>query len=146
MQNFSEAFLMPINDTIVVPNGDGAEAFVHADDIASVAAATLADPTKHAGASYAPTGPQALTVTQTAEIISTAVGRTITYRAIGQDAWIDAMDAAGVPRDYTAMLRLLTATVASGNGSQPNDDVHTVTGRSPISFANFAAEAAPVWK
>jgi uncharacterized protein YbjT (DUF2867 family) len=146
MQNFSETFLMPINDTIVVPNGDGAEAFVDVDDIAAVAAATLADPATHAAATYAPTGPDALTITQTAEIISAAVGRTITYTAIDQDAWIDAMVAAGVPLDYTTMLRMLTSTVASGNGSRPNNDVLTATGRSPISFADFAAEAAPVWK
>ena len=49
MQNFSATFLMPVNDTIVVPNGDGAEAFVDVDDIASVATATLADPATHAG-------------------------------------------------------------------------------------------------
>jgi uncharacterized protein YbjT (DUF2867 family) len=146
MQNFSATFLMPVNDTIVVPNGDGAEAFVDVDDIASVAAATLADPATHAGAAYAPTGPEALTITQTAEIVSAAVGRTITYSAIDQDVWIDAMVAAGVPHDYTMMLRLLTSTVACGNGSRPNDDVLTVTGRPPISFVDFAVQAAPAWK
>ena len=83
---------------------------------------------------------------QTAEIMSTAVGRTIIYTALDQDTWIDAMVAAGVPHDYTTMLRLLTSTVASGNGSRPNDDVLTVTGRPPISFVDFAARTAPVWK
>lgn len=48
MQNLSETFLTPINDTIVVPNGTGAEAFVDVQDVASVAAATLADPATHA--------------------------------------------------------------------------------------------------
>jgi uncharacterized protein YbjT (DUF2867 family) len=146
MQNFSEAFLMPVNDSIVVPNGTGAEAFVDVDDIAAVAAATLADPTAHAGATYAPTGPDALTVTQAAEIMSAVVGRTVTYTAIDQDTWIDAMVAAGVPHDYTVLLRLLTSTVASGNGSRPNEDVLTVTGRPPMSFADFAVQAAHAWK
>jgi uncharacterized protein YbjT (DUF2867 family) len=146
MQNFSETFLRPVNDTIVVPNSNGTEAFVDVVDIAAVAAATLADPATHAGATYAPTGPDALTITQAADIMSAAVGRAITYTAIDQDAWLDAMVAAGVPHDYTVMLRLLTSTVASGNGSQPNDEVLTVTGRSPISFADFAAQAAHAWK
>jgi uncharacterized protein YbjT (DUF2867 family) len=146
MQNFSETFLMPVNDTIVVPNGTGAEAFVGVDDIAAVAAATLADPATHAGATYAPTGPAALTITHAAEIISAAVGRTITYTAVDQDAWIDAMVAAGVPHDYTTILRLLTSTVASGNGSRPNDHILTVTGRPPLSFTDFAAQAAHAWK
>ena len=38
------------------------------------------------------------------------------------------------------------SAVASGNGSRPNDDVLTVTGRPPISFADFAALAAHAWK
>ena len=61
MQNFSETFLKPIDGAITVPTGDGREAFVDADDIAAVAAATLADPSSHAGAQYAPTGPERLT-------------------------------------------------------------------------------------
>jgi uncharacterized protein YbjT (DUF2867 family) len=146
MQNFSESFLIPLNDAIAVPNGDGAEAFVDADDIAAVAATTLADPEAHAGKCYAPTGPEALTVGRAAEVISAAVGRTITYVPIDQDAWIAAMVGAGVPEDYTMMLRQLTSTVASGNGSRPNSDVETVTGRPPISFADFAAKAAPAWR
>jgi uncharacterized protein YbjT (DUF2867 family) len=119
MQNFSASFLIPMNDAIAVPNGDGAEAFVSTDDIAAVAAATLADPAAHAGKSYAPTGPEALTVGQAAEIISAAAGRTITYIPIDQDAWIAAMTDAGVPEDYTAILRILTSTVASATDHDP---------------------------
>ncbi|MEB4209529.1 NmrA family NAD(P)-binding protein [Mycobacterium sp. 94-17] len=146
MQNFSESFLAPVDDTIVVPNADGAEAYVAVEDIANVAAATLADPVAHAGAAYAPTGPEALNVTQAAEIISEATGRPITYCAIDQDAWIEAMSAAGVPHDYTVILRLLTSTVAGGNGSRPNEDVRAVTGRAPISFEEFATHTADTWK
>src|SRR6202790_5702520 len=62
MQNFSETFLKPLDGVIVVPTGDGAEAFVDAEDIAAVAAATLASPNAHADAHYAPTGPEALTL------------------------------------------------------------------------------------
>jgi uncharacterized protein YbjT (DUF2867 family) len=40
----------------------GAEAFVSVEDIAAVAAVTLTEPETHAGRSYAPTGPQALTM------------------------------------------------------------------------------------
>ena len=50
MQNFSETFLKPVSDEIVVPNGTGAEAFVSAEDIASVAAATLCRGADPAGA------------------------------------------------------------------------------------------------
>jgi uncharacterized protein YbjT (DUF2867 family) len=70
MQNFSETFLKPVDGLITVPTGDGAEAFVDAEDIAAVAAATLASPDGHAGAQYAPTGPEALTVSDAADVIA----------------------------------------------------------------------------
>jgi uncharacterized protein YbjT (DUF2867 family) len=50
MQNFSETFLKPAGGAIAVPAGDGAAAFVDADDITAVASPTLADPHAHAGA------------------------------------------------------------------------------------------------
>ena len=146
MQNFSETFLKPVDGEIVVPCGRGAEAFVSADDIASVAAATLCDPARHAGRAYAPTGPEALTFEKAAELISLAVGRRISYRDVDRDAWIDAMIQAGVPVEYGSVLRTLTETVASGCGSQPNDDVLTATGAPPIRFEAFAAGTAAAWR
>src|SRR5580692_18096 len=146
MQNFSETFLKPVDDEIVVPNGTGAEAFVSAEDIASVAAATLAEPERHAGRSYAPTGPDSLTLDEAAKMISVAVGRTIVYRDADRGEWVDAMVRSSVPAEYGEVLRTLTETIASGRGSQPNGDVLAVTGAAPISFADFAAKTAPAWK
>ena len=62
-----------------VPTGNGSEAFIDADDIAAVAAATLADPAAHAGAAYSLTGPEALTVAEAAALISEATGQAIMY-------------------------------------------------------------------
>jgi uncharacterized protein YbjT (DUF2867 family) len=146
MQNFSETFLKPADDEIVVPTGTGAEAFVNAEDIASVAAATLSDPERHAGRAYAPTGPEAVTMDDAARIISVPVGRKIVYRDTDRDAWVNAMINSGVPAAYGDVLRTLTATIASGHGSQPNDDVLTATGTKPTSFTEFAANTAAAWK
>jgi uncharacterized protein YbjT (DUF2867 family) len=146
MQNFSETFLKPVNDEIVVPCGTGGEAFVDAEDIASVAAFTLSDPVRHSGRAYAPTGPEALTFEKAARLISTAVGRRISYRDVDRDTWIKAMTAAGVPTDYADVLRALTETIANGHGSRPNDDVLTVTGTPPLPLKDFAARTASEWR
>lgn len=146
MQNFSETFVKPVNDEIVVPCGMGAEAFVNAEDIASVAAATLSDPARHAGRAYSPTGPEALTFEEAAAHISNAVGRKISYRDIDRNAWINAMIQAGVPAQYGEVLRTLTETIASGRGSRPNNDVLTATGKAPTRFAEFATKAAAAWR
>ena len=146
MQNFSETFLKPVDDQIVVPTGTGAEAFVDAEDIASVAAATLAEPGRHAGRAYAPTGPESLTLDEAAQAISAVAGRTIIYRDTDRDEWVHAMVRSGVPAEYGEVLRTLTETIASGRGSQPNGDVLAATGTAPASFAGFATTTAPAWK
>ena len=145
MQNFSETFLKPIDGVITVPTGDGAEAFVDAEDLAAVAAATLAGPDAHASAEYAPTGPEALTVSDAADVIADVIGQPAKHNDIDRNAWIDGSVAAGVPAAYGERLRMLTETIASGHGSRPNNDVHNVTGRPPISFANFARRTAQAW-
>jgi uncharacterized protein YbjT (DUF2867 family) len=145
MQNFSETFLKPVDGVITVPTGDGAEAFVDAGDIAAVAAATLASPGAHAGAQYAPTGPQALTVSDAADIIAGVTGWPAKHNDIDREAWIDGSVAAGVPAEYGETLRMLTETIASDHGSRPNSDVQNVTGVPPTSFADFARRTAQAW-
>jgi uncharacterized protein YbjT (DUF2867 family) len=146
MQNFSETFLRPVDGRIVVPTGSGAEAFVDAEDIASVAAATLARPDLHAGAVYAPTGPESLTVADAAKYISAASGKRIEHADIDRDGWIEAMTQSGVPAAYGTILRMLTETIAAGHGSRPNNDVQTATGSPSIRFEEFAARTAQAWK
>jgi uncharacterized protein YbjT (DUF2867 family) len=132
--------------TITVPTAGGAEAFVDAADIAAVAVETLVDPDAHAGAAYAPTGPEALTVAEVADIIAGVVGRPVRHNDIERGAWVDGAIAAGVvPADYGVMLNWLAEMIASGRGSRPNDDVRRVTGSPPASFADFAHRNAHAW-
>lgn len=145
MQNFSETFLVPHNGAIAVPTGNGSEAFIDADDIAAVAATTLADPAAHAGAAYSLTGPEALTVAEAAALISEATGQTITHLDVDREEWIASLVAHGIPAVYGAVLRPLTETVASGNGSRPNGLVGQITGRPGRTFRDFARKNAAAW-
>src|SRR6202521_327833 len=97
MQNFSETFLKPVDGVIAVPTADGSEAFIDASDIAAVAAGTLASPDAHAGAAYALTGPEAMTVSEAAEIIARATGRPVKHDDIDREVWIQGSVAAGGP-------------------------------------------------
>ncbi len=146
MQNFSESFLKPIDRAIIVPTGDGAEAFIDVDDIAAVAAITLADPQAHSGEAYSLTGPEALTVAEVAAILSDVTGQQFSHVDLDRDAWITGAIATGVPEAYGAVLRQLTETVASGHGAIPNGTVEKLTCRPPGTFRQFAAENAAVWK
>ena len=145
MQNFSETFLKPVDGVIVVPTGSGGEAFVDAEDIAAVVAATLTDPRNHAGAEYAPTGPDVLTVSEAADIIGSVTGRRVRHIDIDRRSWLDGVIASGVPADYGEVLQTLTETIASDHGARPNDDVEKVSGAPPRSFTDFARRTAAAW-
>ncbi|MFG2378734.1 NmrA family NAD(P)-binding protein [Streptomyces sp. NPDC048504] len=143
MQNFADAHLPVVDGVITVPTGGRTEAFVDAGDIAAVAVETLLDPEAHAGARYAPTGPEALTVAEVADTIAAVTGRPVRHQDIDPEVWIGSAVAAGVvPADYAVMLRWLTGAIVSGNGSTPNDDIEKVTGRPATAFDDFARRNA----
>jgi len=118
---------------------------IDASDIAAVAAETLASPNAHAGAAYPLTGPEAMTVSEAAEIIADVTGKPMKHNDIDRDLWIQGAVAAGVPAEYGEMLRTLTETIASGKGSRPNDNVEKITGAPPTKFADFARRTAQAW-
>jgi uncharacterized protein YbjT (DUF2867 family) len=68
------------DDVMRAPAGDGRVAWVTRDDIADVAVAVLTR-MRSAGRTYDVTGPEALTMTETAERLSAVVGRRIAYQA-----------------------------------------------------------------
>ncbi|WP_199827528.1 hypothetical protein [Streptomyces xylophagus] len=66
-------------------------------------------------------------------------GRPVRHHGIDPEVWIGGAVGAGlVLADYAVLLRRLTGSVSSGDGSTPNDDIEKVTGRSPAGFHNFA--------
>jgi len=145
MQNFTDDHLPIINGTITVPSGGGSEAFVDAADIAAVAVETLLNPHVHAGAGYDLTGPEAMTFDEVAATIAAVSGRPVAYQDVDQEIWINAAIAAGVPADYTPMLRWLTGAIIAGNGSTPTGDIDTIIGRPATSFEAFAKRNAAAW-
>lgn len=154
MQNFSEglrwreSFAAGIRerDEIVGPGGDGIVSYVSAQDIAAVAAIALTED-RHAGKAYAPLGPEPLTLTQVAEHISWVAGRRIRYVETDRTPIRDALLAAGAPPETAEHnSQLYTYAFSSSMFGVLNDDILNVTGRPPVSFAEFAVEAAAAWR
>jgi uncharacterized protein YbjT (DUF2867 family) len=147
MQDFDEYFFQPAiaaDGVIVAPTGDGAEAFVHADDIADVASATLLAPAEHADAAYALSGPEALTFEQVARRISVASGRPITHVDPPVEQWVASAAEGGIPLDYAQLLGALFDNVRANATAAVTDDVKRVTGHAPRSFDDYVANPATV--
>lgn|SRR5512146_1858808 len=154
MQNFSEglrwreSFAEGIRerDEIVDPGGDGVISYVSTEDIAAVAAAALTED-GHDGRAYTPVGPEPLTLAQVAEHISWVTGRRIRYVETDRTPIRDALLAVGTPPETAEQnSQLYVHAHASGALGVLNDDVLDVTGRPPVSFAEFAVGAAAAWR
>jgi uncharacterized protein YbjT (DUF2867 family) len=154
MQNFSEGLRwreslvegIRERDEIADPGGDGVVSYVSTEDVAAVAAIALTED-GHGGKAYAPVGPEPLTLTEVAEHISWVAGRRIRYVETDRTPIRDALLAAGAPPETAEHnSELYVRAHSSGALGVLNDDVLDVTGRPPVSFAEFAVGAAAAWR
>jgi uncharacterized protein YbjT (DUF2867 family) len=152
MQNFSEGhFIRAVEsirerDEIAMPGGDGVVSWVSTEDIAAVAAVALTED-GHEGKGYAPLGPEPLTLTQVAEHISWVAGRRIRYVETDHKPLREELVAAGaLPETAEHNSQLAAYAFSSGVFGVLNDDILIVTGRPPVSFAEFAVGAAAAWR
>jgi len=146
-QNLSGVFAPDIRDRdqIVVPAGGSRTAFVDAHDVAAVVAAALLDPGAHAGKVWTPTGP-ALTYDQVATLLSIELGRPIRYRRPGVLTFArHARTVLGLPAPMIAVTAVLHTAARLGLAASETDDVLTVTGRAPTTFAAFARRERAIW-
>lgn len=110
-------------------------------DIAAVAAKVLTE-SGHEGKAYDITGPEALTHSEMAEKLSTAVGKTITYIDVPPEAMRQALLGFGMPtwqadgliEDYDHYRR--------GEATMVTSTVRDITANEPIPFSQFALDYA----
>lgn len=143
MQDFDEYYFQPAiaaAGSVIAPTGDGAEPFIHVDDIADVAALTLLE--RRTG-EYTLSGPEALTFAQVAGRISAAAGRTITHVDPPVGEWVETA-AQTIPRAYAELLGRLFENIRNGVWSSITDGVERVTGHAPRSFDDYLADPAVV--
>ncbi|WIB67500.1 SDR family oxidoreductase [Curtobacterium sp. MCBD17_035] len=121
------------------PAGDGAMAAVARADVARVATTVLLDPDQHAGATYALTGPEAVTLAEAAAIVSDVRGRTVTYHPETLDeAYASRARWDPAPWQADAWVSTYTA-IAEGALAAVSGDVERVTGRRPMSLREVLA-------
>lgn len=142
MQNFSEDFMRDavLSGELVLPGGDAREPFVDADDIADVAVAALTQD-GHIGQLYELTSPRLYTLTDIADELSRATGRTVTYVPVTVEEYAAGAEANGVPAELVEFLTYLFGQVF-GNNAYTTDGVQRALGRAPRDFTQFADQAA----
>jgi NAD(P)H dehydrogenase (quinone) len=139
------------DDVIRSPAGEGRAAWVVRDDIANVAVSVLVG-TGHEGRTYDVTGPEALTMAETAERLSEVVGRKIMYQVQTPQEARTARSTSRLEK-FDAERRMLTGhglddyevevfvthflQIAAGELSEVSNVVPDLTGRPAKSLAQY---------
>jgi uncharacterized protein YbjT (DUF2867 family) len=148
MQNLTTTHLTDIRDrdTIMVPAGAGATTFVDVRDVAAVVARALLEPREHRNAAWTPTGPQALTYSQIATVLTDILGRRISYPQPGLVRYArHARKVLGMPWGMVVVTCAIYTLARLGRAGALTDDVRAVTGRDPVSFRDFAEREKLQW-
>jgi uncharacterized protein YbjT (DUF2867 family) len=130
---------------LFAPAADARISMIHPGDVAAVAALALTTD-GHDGATYVLTGPEAITYTQVAADLSTALGRPVGYAAIPPEAARAGLLAAGLPEFVVEQLLEVFAALRGGAQAETTDAVQRLTGWPPQSFATWAATYADAFR
>ena len=119
-------------------SGGASVAWIDARDIAAVAEHALLDPGQ-AGQVHELSGPAALSLPRTAELLSAATGRPVAHREVSIEDQL--ADSDGFER---ALTELTFRRVHAGSFAVVTDTVERVTGRPARTLEAFLADARPV--
>jgi uncharacterized protein YbjT (DUF2867 family) len=127
------------------PIGDAKVSVVDARDIAAVAAAALTED-GHVGKMYTVTGPAAVSHTDIATAIGTAIGRPVGFERIPPEDFMGVVMAAGMPQWQAEGLAEDYAHYDRGEAGAVSPDVKRVTGTDPRSVRDFAEDYAEAFQ
>jgi uncharacterized protein YbjT (DUF2867 family) len=130
---------------LFLPMEEARIASVDIGDIAEVASVVLTT-SGHEGKIYPLTGPEALTMTEVAERLSRATGKTIRYVNVAPEEVRKAQLAAGMHPYLVDALAELFAERRKGKEGQVFPTVQNILGRPPTPFEAFASRNAQIFR
>jgi len=130
--------------TFFTAAGDARITAVDVRDLADIAVAALTS-ARHDNKAYSLTGPDALTFADMAQLLSKAVGRTITFVDIPPEAMRAALADLGFPAWQADGLLEEFAMYRRGAAGGVEPGAREALGRLPRSFAEFARDYAPLF-
>ena len=125
---------------LAAPFGNGRNAPPFNGDIGRVAAGVLADPARHIGKTYRPTGPELLSPGDIADILTRVVGRKVRYQDSSPRMFAKAATTLGVTDFEISQMLHYAEEIRQGvfEVGAPTDHVEAITGRKPESFETIA--------
>jgi uncharacterized protein YbjT (DUF2867 family) len=148
MQNIVTFMKPTIQSDSMFYSACGAARISHVDtrDIAAVAAQALTAPDQHQGEVYVLTGPEAVSYDDLAAAVSSVLDRPITHVNLPAEDLKAGMLAEGMPEPLVDRMLDLERYFREGQASLLSGDIERVTGRPPISLAQYLRDHAPLLK
>lgn len=148
MQNFSEQQHLPTirqDNAIYSATDSGRVGFIDTQDIAEVAVAALTS-SKAWNRDYILTGPESMSYTDVAAILSNKLGRNINHINLPVTQLTDRFQENGMDENYAQILASLDEAVAGGSEDRVTENVETLTGCKPLHFADFVQRELVCWR
>lgn len=141
MQNFITYLGKGIKDhtSIQLPAGEGKTSFIDVRDLGQVAAVCLTQP-GHDNKEYTLTGPDSLSYTQAADIISMVIGPKVQYVPLSDEQAKEALLEQGMPELLAGAMLELYQQVRAGYAAEVTPWVEKLLGRKPTLFQRFVKD------
>jgi uncharacterized protein YbjT (DUF2867 family) len=147
MQNFLVmAPAIAKTDSFSTATGNGRIGHIDARDVAAVAAEIATSLSAYTGKTYWPTGPEALSGTEVAAVLSTVLGRTISFHPITYEEQKQAMINVGLPEPVAEDNARAVALMADGDCDYLTDDVPSILDQPVRTFEEFATNHAAMFQ
>jgi NAD(P)H dehydrogenase (quinone) len=118
---------------LVHNNGEGKTAYVSREDCAAAAAAVLTTE-GHEGRAYDITGPEPLSQSDVAALLSEVSGHPVEAVAVDDDTFVEGLTAAGLPEPAARAIATYGRAIREGYIEGTSDAVENLTGHAPRSL------------
>ncbi|KAF2020120.1 NAD(P)-binding protein [Aaosphaeria arxii CBS 175.79] len=145
MENFSELQHQPSikNDSTIYTAAEyGKVPFVSVDDIAEAASSFLLGKIPYGNKDYVILGPEALDHGETAEILSSVLGRQIVYVPKSVDEMVAQYTGIGLKPMFANAMPYLETLVRDGSEAKLKNDLESLIGKKGIDFRTWAEREA----
>ena len=146
-QNFGGAYREDIyeNNRIYLPAGSARVTFIDARDIATFAVAALTNPGEFCGKAYKLTGPEALSFSEVAVILTNILGREIIYQPASILGYLWHLLARGMPITQAIVQTILHVGLRFGQAEIADDSLERLLRRKPYSVKDYARDHKELW-
>lgn len=147
-QNLGDAYRIDIciDSRLYLPAGSARVAFIDVRDIAAVAGMALTNSTQHRAKAYLLTGPEALSFSEVATILTNILGRRIIYQHASIIGYMAHLLTRKLPMLQILIQTILHVGLRFGQAQSVDPTLEQLLERKPYTVADYARVNQTLWR